>query len=181
MTRTGPSKTNIPKSSATTTNQVKSTVSKTVKSSKTTGSKKGGSYSRPKTEGEGLTMVIDSKVNKGEEGVFYFLPSEMNKLGLLNPERFDSCEIRNVEVDDIRSSALVGILTSLKPNAPVTVLICQPIAVMQPYEARMVEANARLAGFINIKTSPATFFNDYSDEEEETLCVTFNKPEKPEY
>ena len=124
-------------------------------------------------------MVIDSKVNKRDEGIFYLLPSEMSKSGLLNPEKFDSCEIRNVEVDDIKPSALLGILTALKPNGTVSVLICQPVAVMQPYEAKMIEANAKLAGFTDIQTSPATFFNEFSNQEDETLCVTFTKPEKP--
>ena len=131
------------------------------------------------SQGPGLAMVIDSKVNKRDEGIFYLLPSEMSKSGLLNPEKFDSCEIRNVEVDDIRPSALLGILSSLKPNGTVSVLICEPIAVMQPYEARMIEANAKLAGFTDIQTSPATFFNEFSNQEDETLCVTFRKPERP--
>ena len=131
------------------------------------------------SNGQGLAMVIDSKVNKRDEGIFYLLPSEMSKSGLLNPEKFDSCEIRNVDVDDIRPSALLGILSSLKPNGTCSVLICEPIAVMQPYEARMIEANAKLAGFTDIKTSPATFFNEFSNQDDETLVVTFTKPEKP--
>ena len=129
--------------------------------------------------GTGLSMVIDNKVNQKDDGIFYLLPSEMSKSGLLNPGKFDSVEIRNVEVDDIRPTALLGILSSLKPNGTVRVLVCQPIAVMQPYEAGMIEANAKLAGFTNIKTSPATFFNEFSKKEEDTLCVTFTKPEKP--
>ena len=124
-------------------------------------------------------MVIDSEVNQRDEGIFYLLPSEMSKSGLLNPEKFDSVEIRNVDVDDIRPSALLGILSSLKPNGKVSVTLCEPIAVMQPYEARMVEANAKLAGFTDIKTSPATFFNKFSNQEDETLCITITKPERP--
>ena len=131
------------------------------------------------SSGPGLAMVIDSKVNKRDEGIFYLLPSEMSKSGLLNPEKFDSCEIRNVDVDDIRPSALLGILSSLKPNGRVSVTLCEPIAVMQPYEARMVEANAKLAGFVDIKTSPGTFFNKFSNQEDETLVITFTKPERP--
>ena len=127
----------------------------------------------------GLSMVIDTEINERNEGIFYLLPSEMSKSGLLNPEKFDSCDIRNVEVDDIRPSALLGILSSLKPNGTVTVTLCQPIAVMQPYEARMVEANAKLAGFTNIQTYPGTFFNKFSNTEDETLCISFTKPEKP--
>ena len=132
-----------------------------------------------KSSGSGLAMVIDSKVNKRDEGIFYLLPSEMSKSGLLNPEKFDSVDIRNVDVDDIRPSALLGILSSLKPNGTCSVLICEPIAVMQPYEAKMIEANAKLAGFTDIQTSPATFYNEFSNSEDETLCVSFTKPEKP--
>ena len=124
-------------------------------------------------------MVIDSEVNERDEGIFYLLPSEMSKSGLLNPEKFDSCDIRNVEVDDIRPSALLGILSSLKPNGRVTVTLCEPIAVMQPYEARMVEAKEKLAGFVDIQTNPGTFFNKFSNQEDETLVVSFTKPERP--
>ena len=131
-----------------------------------------------KSRGTGLSMVIDSKVGQRDEGIFYLLPSEMSKSGLLNPEKFDSVDIRNVDVDDIRPSALLGILSSLRPNGTASVLICEPIAVMQPYEAKMIEANAKLAGFVDIQTSPATFFNEFSNSEDETLCVTFTKPEK---
>ena len=129
--------------------------------------------------GQGLTLVIDTEVGERDEGIFYLLPSEMSKSGLLNPEKFDSCEIRNVDVDDIRPSALLGILSSLKPNGRVSVTLCEPIAVMQPYEARMVEANAKLAGFTDIRTYPGTFFNKFSNKDDETLCISFVKPEKP--
>ena len=139
---------------------------------------KGKGKASKKSQGPGLSMVIDSKVGEREENTFYLLPSEMSKSGLLNPERFDSVDIRNVDVDDIRPSALLGILSSLMPNGTVSVLICEPIAVMQPYEAKMIEANAKLAGFVDIQTSPATFFNEFSNSEDETLCVTFTKPEK---
>ena len=143
-----------------------------------------GLTSKPKqknkpSSGAGLSMVIDSEVGERDEGIFYLLPSEMSKSGLLNPEKFDSCEIRNVDVDDIRPSALLGILSSLKPNGKVSVTLCEPIAVMQPYEAKMVEANARLAGFTDIRTTPGTFFNKFSNKEDETLCVSFIKPERP--
>ena len=126
----------------------------------------------------GLDLVIDSKLHEKDEGIFYLLPSEMSKSGLLNPEKFDSCTIQNVDVDDIRPSALLGILSSLKANGKVTVVICEPIAVMQPYEARMIEANAKLAGFVDIETNPGTFFNEFSQKDDETLVVTFTKPEK---
>ena len=62
------------------------------------------------SQSKGLTLVIDEEVTERDEGTFYLLPSEMSKSGLLNPEKFDSCDIRNVDVDDIKPSSLLGIL-----------------------------------------------------------------------
>lgn len=153
--------------------RVKTSTTTTVTTKKTTTQSK----SAPKSiEKNTLDLIIDSKMNEGDEGIFYLLPSEMSKSGLLNPEKFDSCTIRNVHVDEIRPSALLGIYSSLKPNGHVTVILSEPIAVMQPYEAKMVESNAKLAGFDNVKTSPSTFFNDFSNKEDDTLKVTFTKP-----
>lgn len=142
------------------------TTKKTTTNTRTTTSK----------EPNDLELIIDSKPNEGDDKIFYLLPSEMSKSGILNPGKFTSCTIRNVDSDDIRPSALLGIYTSLKPEGEVNVTIRQPIAVMQPYEARMIEANARLAGFTEIRTKKGTFFNDYSKQDDETLCVTFVKP-----
>ncbi len=102
----------------------------------------------------------------------------MSKSGLLNPEKFSACTIRNCDCDDIRPSALLGIYSSLKPGGAVTVTLSEPIAVMQPYEARMIEANAKLAGFEDIQTTDGTFFNEFSQKEDETLVISFVKPAK---
>ena len=40
-------------------------------------------------------------------------------------------------------------------------LICEPIAVMQHHEAKMIEVNAKLVGFVDIQTNPATFYNEF--------------------
>ena len=53
------------------------------------GQSKGKSSKKPQSSNSGLAMVIDSKVNKRDEGIFYLLPSEMSKSGLFNPEKFD--------------------------------------------------------------------------------------------
>ena len=87
-------------------------------------------------------MVIDNKVNKRDEDIFYLLPSEMSKSGLLSLDKLNSCEIWNLDVDDIRPSALLGKLSSLKSNGTVSVLICEPNVVIQQYKARMVETKA---------------------------------------
>ena len=42
----------------------------------------------------------------------------------------------------------------------------------------MVEVNVKLAGFTDIQTCPATFFNEFSNKKEETLCVTFTRHKK---
>ena len=49
---------------------------------------------------------------------------------------------------------------------------------MQPYEARMVKANPKLEGFVDIKTSPGAFFKKFSNQKDETLVIAFIKLER---
>ena len=72
---------------------------------------------------------------------------------------------------------LVKILEKLQPLAPVEVIIDQPVSVMQEYDAKQVEANAKLAGFDDIKIEPGTYTNP-EGKAVNTLIVTFEKPEK---
>ena len=65
----------------------------------------------------------------------------------------------------------------MKPQSSVEVTIAQPITVMQDYDAKQVEANAKLAGFENIKISSITYENAQG-KKMDTLAVTFDKPLK---
>lgn len=128
--------------------------------------------------GNDYALIIDSKPHVSEEGILYLGAGEMSKSGLLNQGRFSSCTIRNTDVDEIRPSALLGLFTALKPGSKVEVVLSNPILVMQPYEAKMVEANAKLAGFEQIRCVESGYYDEESRRRVETTNVTFVKPYK---
>ena len=78
----------------------------------------------------------------------------------------------------LRVTYLSGILSSLRHNSTVFVLIREQITIMQPYESKMNGANANLTGFADIQTTPTTLFNEFYNKEEKTYCVTYTKLEK---
>ena len=51
---------------------------------------------------------------------------------------------------------------------------------MQEYDAKQIEANAKLAGFTNFETNSFDFVDSKTDKKFKTLAVTFQKPIKVE-
>jgi hypothetical protein len=70
------------------------------------------------------------------------------------------------------------ILRKLKPNSVLEVIIFQPISVMQEYDAKQVEANAKLAGFVEFETNNYMNVDSKTEKKYQTLAVTCVKPEK---
>ena len=125
-------------------------------------------------------LIIDTKQIKTEPGQFYFSGSEMSNTGCLNPNTFSSCTIRNVPAMEIKASSLLGIMISLKEKAECKIILNQPLLVMQEYDAKLICANAKLAGFEEIETKQI-FVNDEENQRKvETLQITMIKPEKEE-
>ena len=124
------------------------------------------------SEAEDITLIIDGEDSYREEpNVFYMNPAYLPMLRLVQNNQFSSCEIRNTPIDVLTGLNLVYVLEKMKPTAPVEVTIAQPITVMQDYDAKQVEANAKLAGFENIDF-------DNNGKKSSTLAVTFTKPVK---
>ena len=123
-------------------------------------------------------LLIDSKPGSGNDNVMQLAPSEMSKSGVLNPSKFTSCIIRNTNADDIRPSALLGIFTALQPGASCEIILANPILVMQPYEAKMVMANAKLAGFEGIESHEEEAFNDDAQRNLDITVITMTKPNR---
>ena len=129
-------------------------------------------------ESEEITLIIDTEDTYREEPtVFYLHPAYLPMLRLVQNGQFSSCEIKNTPIDYLSGLNFVYVLEKLKPQAPVEVTIAQPITVMQDYDAKQVEANAKLAGFDNIKISSTTYENA-NGKKMDTLAVTFVKPIK---
>lgn len=129
------------------------------------------------SEAEDITLIIDGEdVYREEPDVFYMNPAYLPMLRLVQNNQFSSCQIKNTPIDVLTGLNLVYVLEKMKPTAQVEVIIAQPITVMQDYDAKQVEANAKLAGFENIEIKDTTVENN--GKKVSTLAVTFTKPVK---
>lgn len=101
-----------------------------------------------------LTLVVDSNDTYQEDlTVFYIHPKRLLLAQHLTDKIFDGAFIKNTGVDFITSMNLNYIMKKLKVNAPIEIIVSQPLSVMQPYDAKQIEANAKLAGLDQFKSS----------------------------
>ena len=124
-----------------------------------------------------LTLAIDSQDTYLKElDVFYIHPERLNLVRCLSNDQFDSAVIKNSSVDNLSSLNFSYILKKLKHGSVCQVIIHQPISVMQDYDAKQIEANAKLAGFTNFSTKDYEYKVD--NKKVKTLSVTFDRPYK---
>ena len=133
---------------------------------------KSGSVKRGGDEAR-YTLVVDNKDEyQNEESIYYLHPSKLNLAKLLADKVFEEVQVRNTSVDALSGGNLNHILKKMKVDAPIEILIQQPIGVLQSYDAKQIEANAKLAGFKDIKTTTVEI------NKTPTLKVTATRPEK---
>jgi hypothetical protein len=127
---------------------------------------------------ERLELVVDNEdVYQNDQSVFYIHPNRLDMVRCLTNNQFNSCTIKNSSIDSLSSMNFSYILRKLKPEATCQVYIYQPITVMQEYDSKQVEANAKLAGF-NDFTTQSVDFTDNKNKTFKTLSVSFVKPVK---
>jgi hypothetical protein len=128
---------------------------------------------------ERLELIVDNDdTYQDVENVFYINPHRLSMVRCLQDGQFVSCTIKNSPIDCLTSMNFSYILRKLKPNATCEIIIYQPISVMQEYDAKQVEANAKLAGFTDFETSAHAFVDSKTDKKFNTLAVTCIKPVK---
>lgn len=126
---------------------------------------------------ESITLLISQiDTRQGDNSVFYVHPQRLNLLYVVSDAVFESCHIENTSIDSLSSIHFAYILRTLKPNASVKVVVYQPITVMQEYDAKQVEANAKLAGFNDFENTTDTFKDQKSGKEFNTIAVNFIRP-----
>ena len=124
-----------------------------------------------------VTLVVDSQDNYADSmDVFNIKPEKLHLTKCLDNERFNACRIENTQVDKITPLFLSNLLNKLVADAPVTVVVSQPITVMQEFDAKQVEANAKLAGFNSIESKPCDVKD--GDYKYRSIKVVFYKPER---
>lgn len=120
-------------------------------------------------------LIIDTNDSYKENlNIFYLHPVRLSHLNFVNDKIFDEATVMNSHVDFLSSINLNFILKKMKINSKLNIIICQPLSVMQSYDAKQIEANCRLAGFNEIETS------EYEDPDTKlkTKLVTAIRPER---
>ncbi len=132
-------------------------------------------------EEERMELYVDSEDTYIElENIYYIHPKRLGQVRCLSDNQFNSCKIKNSSVECLTSMNFNFILRKLKPKAKCQIVILQPISVMQEYDARQVEANARLAGFTNIEVVEFENVDSKTNKKSKTLAVNCVKPLKNE-
>ena len=123
-----------------------------------------------------MELVVDTQDTYEPDSNLFYLPGpHISMLKCVRPNQFESARIINTDVDYLTSYALANLYSTLKEGATVSITISQPVAVMQEYDAKQVEANARLAGFNDIQMNSTSYTDPKSGREIGTTEVVLTK------
>jgi len=88
--------------------------------------------------------------------------------------------IRNTPSANIKSLGFFYLAKALKPNSLLEIYVDQPITVMQSLDASELEANAKLAGFVDIQQQEIEYFVREKDKDVKlrTIKLSMIRPEK---
>ena len=126
-----------------------------------------------------MELVVDTVDNYEPDSNLFYMPGpHISMLKCVRPNQFESARIINTDVDYLTSYALSNLYTTLQTGAEVSIIISQPVAVMQEYDAKQVEANARLAGFTDIGVNSTSYTDPKSKREIDTTEVVLKKTER---
>jgi hypothetical protein len=102
---------------------------------------------------ENLILVIDNDGDYSDnDSIFNLHPERLNMARCLADNTFDSCIIKNSSTECLTAMNLCYVLRKLKQKAICDIFVFQPISVMQEFDTKQIEANAKLAGFIDFQS-----------------------------
>lgn len=129
---------------------------------------------------ERLELVVDSHDDYlDSKNVYYIHPKRLSMVRTVQDGTFSSGLVQNTECVDLTSSNFAHIIRKLKVNATLEILVEQPLSVMQSYDAKTIEANAKLAGFADFYTQELkNYVNPRTNKKQMVVRITCVKPEK---
>ncbi len=120
-------------------------------------------------------LIIDTETDLDKENSYCISPDNLNQLRFVRPNSFSKATIRNCNVTKLTSFNLQSLFNSLEKGSTATIIIDQPVLVLQEYDANAIVANAELAGFKNIKSSSVYAFCHGLGTKVETISLTLTK------
>ena len=122
-----------------------------------------------------MELIVDTEIDPNRENVYFLSPENLKQLRFVQPNSFSRATIRNCHVTNLTGYTLQSLFNSLSRGATATIVIDEPVLVLQDYDANSILANAELAGFKNIRTGYQNAFCPGLGTKVETVVITLTK------
>ena len=120
-------------------------------------------------------LIVDKEIDPDKENAYFINPENLKQLRFLKSNSFSKATIRNCNVTYLTGYNLQSLFNALERGSTVTIIIDQPVLVLQEYDANAIIANAELAGFKNIKSGNMNAFCQGLGTKVDTITLTFTK------
>ncbi len=120
-------------------------------------------------------LIVDKEIDPDKDDAYFIAPENLKQLRFVKPNSFSKATIRNCSVTNLTSYNLQSLFNSLEKGSSATIVIDEPVLVLQEYDANAIIANAELAGFKNIRTGNTTAFCPGLGTKVETITLTLTK------
>jgi hypothetical protein len=102
---------------------------------------------------ENFILVVDGDGDYSEEeNIFHLQPDRLALARCLADNTFQQCVIKNSSTEHLTALHLSYVLRKIKPKSVCDIFVLQPISVMQEFDCKQIEANAKLAGFTDFNS-----------------------------
>ena len=122
-----------------------------------------------------MELLVDTEIDPNRENVYYLPPENLKQLRFVKANSFSRATIRNCHVSNLTGYNLQSLFNSLARGSTATIVIDEPVLVLQDYDANAILANAELAGFKNIRTGNQNAFCPGLGTKVETISITLTK------
>ena len=120
-------------------------------------------------------LVIDSQPAPKKEGVYVLSPDNLDQLRYVKPNSFSKATVKNCGIKKLTTVVLQSLYNSLERGSKATIIIDQPVLVLQDYDANAIASNAEFAGFGDIKFSSTKVFCHGLGTEVEAVTLILTK------
>ena len=120
-------------------------------------------------------LIVDTEVDQTNENAYFLAPDNLKQLRFVKHNSFSKATIRNCNVTNLTAYNLQSLFNALERGSTATIIIDEPVLVLQEYDANAIVANAELAGFKNIRSGNANAFCPGLGTKVETITLTLTK------
>ena len=120
-------------------------------------------------------LIVDTEVDQTKENAYFLAPDNLKQLRFVKHNSFSKATIRNCNVTNLTAYNLQSLFNSLERGSTATIIIDEPVLVLQEYDANAIVANAELAGFKNIRSGNVQAFCPGLGTKVETITLTLSK------